>query len=535
MWFALVWPVLITNLAQMLMGMTDLIFLGHYDKVTDTGGPMGSNSTLGGGKISTLYLGAASLGNVWDSLMNVVIVKGINNAEIVLVSSALGARNFRLAKSWFYVCLFLITIFGVPIACSYLYAGSILAFVTKSGKDLEHYTTLYIKILGIGFVPSLWYQTFNGFLVAQNVTKPQMYLSLFALVLNAALNYTLLYGFQSANTTGARNFGGIGFVGSPASTVISRTFLAIGAAWVARQYWDEDTIMRTCDEKNRETLLNSNQDTEELQLESERSALGDELLVNHATDAFPSTNVQDPEYLKAAEARITWNRCKRMLLLALPLSLSMLLEDGQLQFVAVLAARIGKVALATHNSMLNFFLALTSMMWAITGATEVRISFHLGAGNKQGAYDVIRIASYVAGGIGLIITAFFWASKNVIGHLLSNDPHVWALTTEISTLCGICYLALCVFYISMATLTAQSRPMAIAGSFVVGAWIVCTPLCFFFAFHYKPTEGLFGLWLALAIGYAVTTLLSFISVCRSDWDEIVRNVKKGAEAPIEYD
>ena len=75
--------------------------------------------------------------------------------------------------------------------------------------------------------------------------------------------------------------------------------------------------------------------------------------------------------------------------------------------------------------------------------------------------------------------------------------------------------------------------MAIAGSFVVGAWIVCTPLCFFFAFHYKPTEGLFGLWLALAIGYAVTTLLSFISVCRSDWDEIVRNVKKGAEAPVE--
>ena len=532
-WSALVWPVLITNLAQMLMGMTDLIFLGHYDRVTGARGSVGGNGTHAGGKISTLYLGAASLGNVWDSLMNVVIVKGINNAEIVLISSALGARNFHLAKSWFYVCLFLITVFGIPIACSYLYAGSILTFVTNSGKDLEHYTTLYIKILGIGFVPSLWYQTFNGFLVAQNVTKPQMYLSLFALALNAALNYTLLYGFQIKGSADSSNFRGIGFVGSPASTVISRTFLAIGAACVARQYWDENTIRKTCDEKNRETRNNSNQSIEDLPFANKRSTLGEELLVNHATNALPSTNVEDPGEKKPAQARITFKRCKRMLLLALPLSLSMLLEDGQLQFVAVLAARIGKVALATHNSMLNFFLALTSMMWAITGATEVRISFHLGAGNKQGAYNVIRIASYVAGGIGLVITAFFWASKNVIGHLLSNDPHVWALTTEISTLCGICYLALCVFYISMATLTAQSRPLAIAGSFVVGAWVVCTPLCFFFAFHYKPTEGLFGLWLALAIGYAVTTLLSFISVCRSDWDEIVRNVKKGAEAPVE--
>ena len=81
----------------------------------------------------------------------------------------------------------------------------------------------------------------------------------------------------------------------------------------------------------------------------------------------------------------------------------------------------------------------------------------------------------------------------------------------------------------MATLTAQNRPLAIAGSFVMGAWVVCTPLCFYLAFHYEATKGLFGLWLALAIGYLVTTILSFVCVIRSDWDEIVKNILENAE------
>ena len=161
--------------------------------------PVDPNTTslalTSGGKVSTLYLGAASLGNVWDSLMNVIIVKGINNAEIVLISSALGARNFYLAKSWLYVCFFNNYFRYTMHMYTYIYAGNVLAYVTGSSASLEHYTTIYIRILGIGFIPSLWYQTFNGFLVAQGITKPQMCLSLFAMLLNGILNYAFLYGF----------------------------------------------------------------------------------------------------------------------------------------------------------------------------------------------------------------------------------------------------------------------------------------------------------------------------------------------------
>ena len=63
------------------------------------------------------------------------------------------------------------------------------------------FINIYIRILGIGFIPSLWYQTFNGFLVAQGITKPQMCLSLFAMLLNGILNYAFLYGFVDLPST----------------------------------------------------------------------------------------------------------------------------------------------------------------------------------------------------------------------------------------------------------------------------------------------------------------------------------------------
>ena len=44
-------------------------------------------------------------------------------------------------------------------------------------------------------------------------------------------------------------FKGIGFIGSPISTVISRTILAIGGFIIASQYWDEQIIQDTCDKK----------------------------------------------------------------------------------------------------------------------------------------------------------------------------------------------------------------------------------------------------------------------------------------------
>ena len=470
-WFALVWPVLFTNISQTGMGLTDISFLGHYEKVAH--GTNGTENDGHGTSLSTMYVGAASMGNVWNSLMNVLVVKGIISASQILISQSLGAKNSGLARIYLKVCIVLVTICAVPILCSYIWAGELLNSVSNLGENLTQLTTSYTRILAVGFLPFIWYQSCNSYLVSHQVVRPQMYLSLLCFVLNVVFNIALLYGVGGWH--------GLGFAGSPSATVGSRCVLCLGGYIIVRQLSVHSSV----------------------------------------EESSSKTNVMC--------AGVTRMRLKKMLWLGLPLSLSMLLEDGQLQFIAILAARIGKISIATHNSMLNFVWVLTSMMWAVSGATRVRLAFYLGAGDVTGAKRVIKIASVCGIGLGTLIASTFILLRKEIGHLFSNDPEVWHLATKISTLCGVGYLALVIFYINMATLAAQGRPMIIALSFVMGAWVCCIPLAIFLAFHYAPTEGLFGLWVALATGYGITTVLSLISVLYSDWDAIVASVLKNAE------
>ena len=69
----------------------------------------------------------------------------------------------------------------------------------------------------------------------------------------------------------------------------------------------------------------------------------------------------------------------------------------------------------------------------------------------------------------------FILGRNELGHIYSNDPEVWHLTKDISVLVGCGYLALAIFYVSLATLSAQGRPAFIAVAFFIGAWMVGVP------------------------------------------------------------
>ncbi len=345
-WIAIVWPVLITNISQTGMGLTDISFLGHYNRAD----PLDNSTSV---SKSTTYVSAASLGNIYNSLMNVLIVKGINSAGQILISQALGAKNFRLAKSYLYVCLCLVTLFGMPIVLSYIWAGQILDYFSGLGEELTALTTSYTRTLAVGFIPFLWYQAFNSYLVSNHVTMPQMVLSMACFCLNLLFNALFLYGWGP-------DWAGFGFIGSPMATVGSRCVLCIGGFAIVRH-----------------------------------------LMSKHKKAQIPLSDMSEspPQAIEdGACTGITIERMKKLLLLGLPLSLSMLLEDGQLQFIAILAARIGKISIATHNSMLNFVWVLTSMMWAVSGATRVRVAFYLGAGNVEGAKRVIKIASVCGGG-----------------------------------------------------------------------------------------------------------------------------------------
>lgn len=60
---------------------------------------------------------------------------------------------------------------------------------------------------------------------------------------------------------------------------------------------------------------------------------------------------------------------------ALPQMISAALEEWQLQVIAFLAAKLGEVQIATHNSLVNLFYVMTSCMYGLVSSTKY-VLFH---------------------------------------------------------------------------------------------------------------------------------------------------------------
>jgi MATE family multidrug resistance protein len=210
-------------------------------------------------------------------------------------------------------------------------------------------------------------------------------------------------------------------------------------------------------------------------------------------------------------------RVGQYLKLAFPLGFTALLENGQLQTFSLFATALGKTEIATHNAVLEIFWFLSSFMWAISSATQIRIAQHLGNNDVPRAKLVLRIATGAACITAVCVASFLIFGANMIGHLFSNDPAVWDLTKQVTLLAGIGYSALAGLYVSIAALTAMGRPKVIAVSFLFGGWCVGVPASYMFAFESDFMHGLPGVWLGMCCGYAIVTLLVVAFLMRSDW------------------
>jgi len=293
--------------------------------------------------------------------------------------------------------------------------------------------------------------------------------------LNIILNYFLIYGTD--------NWEGLGFAGSPIATSISRTLLllVIASYVLARKLH----------------LLTW------------------------------------PGFTKECLKR---HRVKVFIQQFFPMALSALLENTQLQVMAVFAGLLGKIELATHNGCFQVIFFLLSVQFGIMDATRTRIGNHLGNKQIHAAKLVMKIAFCSAFLMGVIVALVWYFCKDFIGRIFTSDSEIIAETASLAILVGSSYMLLAAFFVSMATLAAQGRPTLVALCFLIGAWLVTVPMGYILGpgkFVYKtPKKGLFGIWLSMLTGYIVTSLTSLIGIWRTDWEDVVAKTIERAEATV---
>ena len=522
LFFALVLPTVLTNLCRTAMGLTDVSLLGHLHPNMTGNATTTHNATAM--VPSTQYLAAAGYTVTWMTMANTAVVQGFAAAATVLGANAYGAGNMRLLGYYLQIAITTSTIGGLVVAGATWFAGDIMQALIGFDTHMHGLVTGFSRVLLIGYFPLVWTTCLNAWLIAQKQTLPQLITYLTCVGINVVLNVVFIYGLKDY---GMFNFAGFGFLGSALATSVSRWLqFIVMSIIVYRQILGRNRAPdadATTDERGRSPSQQWDVGfiplPTSLELQDDKNTFDWSLRRAHSTRRVST-------YMKQA--------C--------PMALTGVLEDGQIQFIGILAGRLGTIAAATHNGIFQVFWFLSSLMWAVSAATRVRISAYLGSGDQEGAVFGMRVATAVALPCAAGVAAALVVLRHEVGHVFSHDSRVLELVSQIMLLCGCGYFCLGAFYIFMATLAAQGRPHLIAVSFVVGAWLVCIPLAFYFRqsdFHFVLTgsvvdmNGLFGLWTAMSAGYGVTSLLAGIFVCRTDWAQVTK--ESVARAEMEMD
>jgi MATE family multidrug resistance protein len=202
-----------------------------------------------------------------------------------------------------------------------------------------------------------------------------------------------------------------------------------------------------------------------------------------------------------------------VLRLGIPIGLQYAAEIGVFSIAALLAGRLGDVALSAHQIALG--LASFTFMGAlgVSGATAVRVGHAIGAGRsprRPGFVGIaLGLAAMVAGAVA------FACVPGILVRLFTTDPAVVAMSIPLLQVAAAFQVFDGVQVVSAGALRGAGDVRLPFLANVVSHWLVGFPIALVLAFVFGL--GALGLWLGLTVGLvtvAVTLAARFAVVSR---------------------
>ena len=185
----LAFPLVLTEVAQMAMGATDMVMMGW----------LGAEA-----------LAAGALANHFYGFF-VLVGTGLVSAVAPMVAQAIGARQFRLVRRSLRQGFWVAAAVSLPSMAVVWHAEAILI---PLGQDpaIAADSQAYLRAIIWGLIPAFWFLALSHFLAAHSRPRAALVVTVVAICANALLNYGLMFG----------NFGlpSLGLVGAGVATAI---------------------------------------------------------------------------------------------------------------------------------------------------------------------------------------------------------------------------------------------------------------------------------------------------------------------------
>jgi MATE family multidrug resistance protein len=415
-------PIVAVQLGAMAMGVVDTVMVGHFSRDA---------------------MAATALGNIY--VFSVLLSgMGILMALDPLMSQAVGAGDALGEARAMQRGVVLVLAMTVPLSLLVLPAEPVLVLLRQPASIVPD-AAAFVRISALGVAPFLLVTVMRQALQARHRMRPILVAILAANVLNAGLDWVLVFGHLG--------FPAMGAVGSAWATALSRWFLALFLAAVA---WPE--LRRS--------------------------------LVPWRRDAF------DVRALRG------------ILALGLPIGVQVALEMGAFNVAGLLMGGMGETPLAGHTVALQLASTTFMVPLGIGTAASVLVGNAIGRGDANSARRAAG-AGFLCGVAFMALSgAMFLSVPGIFAQAYTHDAAVVALAASLIPIAGVFQVFDGVQCVATGVLrgAGESRPAAAAN--LVGYWMVGLPFGWWLTTGagLGPKGVWWGLTLGLA---AVAVLLSW--------------------------
>lgn len=418
-------PIIGTQLAQMAIHGTDVWLLSHY---------------------SELALGAAALGVAVLTFLWIMGL-GLAMATPAVAAQALGrnANDREGVRQAVHDGLIVTGIFSIVCTVLLWFSEPFLVLIGQPPALVELAVPFLQALSGV-FLPSVWFMVLRGFVAALERPRPAMVFMALAVLLNAVINYVLIFGLWIVPS--------LGIIGAGIGSSLVNLITLVGLGW----YIARDPQFRAYE-------------------------------------------------LSRGWWRSTGGRLRAYLRVALPIALALGAEVGLFSAAALLMGRLGAAEVAAHQIALQWASFAFMVPMGLGQAATVRVGLAAGAGDAAGLRRAGWIAILM--GVAFMscsgLLFLFFAPELVRLYFPDRDSAVFGFAVSYLGMAALFQLvdgAQAVANGALRGLKDTATPMLMT---LIGYWLIGFPVAVWFGF-YTPWAGV-GVWAGLAVGLAVVALL----------------------------
>jgi multidrug resistance protein, MATE family len=413
-------PVVVIQVGMMLMGVVDTIMVGH---------------------LSALALASVALGNLYFFGLGVF---GLGTLMVLdpVVAQAVGARDAPAIARGVQRGVVVAFILAVPATLLLLPAEPLMT-LARQPDEVVPYAAAYAVRLAPGVLPFFLFIVLRQSLQSMHLTAPIMIAIVMANLVNAALNWVLIFGHLGVPA--------LGVVGSAWATTISRWLLAL-------------------------LLL----------------ALTWRTLKPHLLPIRPEI--------------WQWAPLGRMLRLGVPIGLQYTLEFGAFAFVALMMGWLGTRAMAGHQVAINLASLTFMVPLGVADAASILVGHAVGRGDLAGTRGAARAALLCGIGFMSCTAIAFLTLPGPLARLYTTEASVLAVAIGLIPLAGVFQVFDGTQAVGGGILRGLGETKVAMLVNLMGYWFFGLPVSYLlgFVFGLGPAGLWYGLVLGLA---AVATVL----------------------------